>query len=108
MLILDLWGISFHGVVVFGLSKNLLLKSILGRCEMVVKMDILNSFMPNFQFLTHRPPLEAALLSSKMTASKLIEFELGKCGRIRGVFRTFELRVLTVIDCPKIAGAKGR
>ena len=26
----------------------------------------------------------------------------------RGVFRTFELRVLTVIDCPKIAGAKGR
>ena len=25
----------------------------------------------------------------------------------RGVFRTFELRVLTVIDCPKIAGAKG-
>ena len=23
----------------------------------------------------------------------------------RGVFRTFELRVLTVIDCPKIAGA---
>ena len=27
---------------------------------------------------------------------------------IRGVFRTFELRLLTVIDCPKIAGAKGR
>ena len=26
----------------------------------------------------------------------------------RGVFRTFELRVLTVIDCPKISGAKGR
>ena len=25
----------------------------------------------------------------------------------RGVFRTFELRVLTVIDVPKIAGAKG-
>ena len=25
----------------------------------------------------------------------------------RGVSRTFELRVLTVIDCPKIAGAKG-
>ena len=25
----------------------------------------------------------------------------------RGVFKTFELRVLTVIDCPKIAGAKG-
>ena len=28
--------------------------------------------------------------------------------RCRGVFRTFELRVLTVIDCPKIADAKGR
>ena len=27
--------------------------------------------------------------------------------QVRGVFRTFELRVLTVIDCPKIAGAKG-
>ena len=26
----------------------------------------------------------------------------------QGVFRTFELRVLTVIDCPKIVGAKGQ
>ena len=33
MLILDLWGISFHAVVVFGLGKNLLFKSILGHCE---------------------------------------------------------------------------
>ena len=32
MLILDLWGISFHAVVVFGLGKSLLFKSILGRC----------------------------------------------------------------------------
>ena len=32
MVILDLWGISFHAVVVFGLGKNLLFKSILGRC----------------------------------------------------------------------------
>ena len=32
MLILDLWGISFHAVVVFGLGKNLLFKSILGQC----------------------------------------------------------------------------
>ena len=36
MLILDLWGISFHDVVVFGLGKNLLFKSILGRCVVVV------------------------------------------------------------------------
>ena len=34
MLILDLWGISFHAVVVFGLGKNLLFKSILGRCAL--------------------------------------------------------------------------
>ena len=26
---------------------------------------------------------------------------------LRGVFMTFELQVLTVIDCPEIAGAKG-
>ena len=26
---------------------------------------------------------------------------------IRGVVKTFELQVLIVIDCPKIAGAKG-
>ena len=32
LLILDLWGISFHGVIVFGLGKNLLFKSVLGHC----------------------------------------------------------------------------
>ena len=32
LLILDLWGISFHAEVVFGLGKNLLSKSILGHC----------------------------------------------------------------------------
>ena len=32
--ILDLWGISFHAVVVFGLGKNLLFKSILGLCDL--------------------------------------------------------------------------
>ena len=30
MLIFDLWGISFHFVVVFGLGKDILLKSVLG------------------------------------------------------------------------------
>ena len=33
MLILELWGISFPAVVVFGLGKNLLFKSILGHCD---------------------------------------------------------------------------
>ena len=41
MLILDLWGISFHAVVVFGLDKNLLFKSILGRCGYVFDRDTL-------------------------------------------------------------------
>ena len=31
---LDPLGISFHAVVVFGLGKNLLFKSILGRCAL--------------------------------------------------------------------------
>ena len=33
LLKLDLWGISFHAVVVFGLGKNLLFESMLGRCQ---------------------------------------------------------------------------
>ena len=28
-----LWGISFHAVLVFGLDKDLLFKSVLGRCK---------------------------------------------------------------------------
>ena len=32
MLILDLWGVSFHAVVVFGLGKDFLFKSTLGHC----------------------------------------------------------------------------
>ena len=33
LLILDLWGISFHAVIVFGLGNNLLFKSVLGHCD---------------------------------------------------------------------------
>ena len=32
LLILDQWGMKVHAVVVFGLGKNLLFKSVLGRC----------------------------------------------------------------------------
>ena len=32
MLILDLWGVSFHTAVVFGLGKDFLFKSALGHC----------------------------------------------------------------------------
>ena len=35
LLILDLWGISFHAVLVFPLGKNLLFKSALGHCVIV-------------------------------------------------------------------------
>ena len=31
-LILDLWGISFHAVVVFGLGKDVLFESVLEHC----------------------------------------------------------------------------
>ena len=37
-MILDLWGTGFHAVVVFGLGKNLLLNSILGRCANLVNV----------------------------------------------------------------------
>ena len=33
MLILDLWGIGFHAVVVFGMGKDFLFKSVLGHCD---------------------------------------------------------------------------
>ena len=51
MLVLDLWGIGFHGVVVFGRAKNLLSKSILGLNNNVDR--ILLSFedvFTNFEF----------------------------------------------------------
>ena len=41
MQILDLWGVSVHAVVVFGLGKNLLFKSILGRCVYLQLKDLL-------------------------------------------------------------------
>ena len=37
--ILAEWGISFHAVVVFGLGKNLLFKSVLGRCGRLDCLD---------------------------------------------------------------------
>ena len=32
LLILELWDISFHAVIVFGMGKNLLFQSVLGHC----------------------------------------------------------------------------
>ena len=39
LLNLDLLGISFHAVVVFGMCKDLLFKSVLGRCVPSFFMD---------------------------------------------------------------------
>ena len=55
MLILDLWDVSFHAAVVFGLGKDFLFKSTLGHCVMFVifvnKVDdgamILKLYLPN-------------------------------------------------------------
>ena len=33
LLILGLWGISFHAEIVFDLGKNILFKSVLGHCD---------------------------------------------------------------------------
>ena len=52
MLILDLWGISFHPVVVFDLGKKLLFKSVLGNCgrffsEFVSRANNSKIYQPN-------------------------------------------------------------
>ena len=47
MLILDLWGISFHPVVVVGLGNDLLFNFIIGHCVTRVislKITLLKSF----------------------------------------------------------------
>ena len=38
LLTLALWGIDFHAVVVFGLGKDLLIKSVLEHCALRLKI----------------------------------------------------------------------
>ena len=40
LLILDLWGISFNAVIVFGLGKDFLFKSVLGHCDVYISIDL--------------------------------------------------------------------
>jgi hypothetical protein len=60
MLILDLWGISFHAVGVFGLGNDLLFKSVLGHCDMLLPNSlkksriVSNSYPPVALFLSKR------------------------------------------------------
>ena len=51
LLILDLWGIRFHVVVVFGLGKNLLFKYVLGHCDSLyrAKLRTLNFALKSFK-----------------------------------------------------------
>ena len=55
LLILDLWGISFHAEIVFGLGKNLLFKSVLGHCVNALNLhgraSIFGTISANFESL---------------------------------------------------------
>ena len=52
MLILDLWGISFHAVIVFCLGKNVLFKSVLGHCVLILFTIFLAALLENYVMLT--------------------------------------------------------
>ena len=55
LLILDLWGISFHAVVVFGLGKNLLFKSVLGHCgQVTISHDLKHSSLTAPSLTDHK------------------------------------------------------
>ena len=59
MLILDLWGISFHAVIVFGLGKNLLFKSVLGHCVKPLEPITIPKYrnnLNNFQIMVVTKP----------------------------------------------------
>ena len=50
MLILDIWGISYHAVVVFALGKNLLFKFGLRHCAIIDKhLDALSKWKSHMQ-----------------------------------------------------------
>ena len=65
MPILDLWGISFHAVVVFGLGKNLLFKSVLGHCVSSLKRIHVRSCLFFCIFLFMIPQFQP-LISTKI------------------------------------------
>ena len=56
-MILDLWGISFHAVVVFGLGKDILFKSVLGRCEIETPQLILPYSTATKTYCVYKCPL---------------------------------------------------
>ena len=54
MLILDLWGISLHAVIVFGLGKNLLFTSVLGHCVDLCQIDDITDYAFFFKMKNHK------------------------------------------------------
>jgi hypothetical protein len=60
LLILDIWGITFHAAIFFGLGKNLLFKSVLGRCEDPKKQLSMSDRKKNVKnhFVIYHPPFE--------------------------------------------------
>ena len=82
LLILDLWGISFHAVVVFGLGKNILFKSTLGHCADLHKSDLFGFYSrQTFQNLLGRLssiPQQSYLTLRAMGSQKSPE-PLGNC-----------------------------
>ena len=50
MLILDLWGVSFHAAVIFGLGKDFLFKSTLGHCALPLKRNYLLIYDEFFRY----------------------------------------------------------
>ena len=63
LLILHLWGISFHAVVVCGLGKTALFKSVLGHCVICCKNK---SYL--LLFLDHSRFLGDTILSSSLSS----------------------------------------
>ena len=87
MLILDLWGISFHALVGFGLGKNLLFKSVLGHCVMGLNPGYLLIF---FFYFTYR----IVLLAVRFTIL-LKEFS------VNSPFTDTALKALFMVDLAK-------
>ena len=73
MQILGLWGISFHAVVVFGLGKNLLVKSILGRCGR--EQDV-KRICPNFRTISCLSAFDTNQVTNYMYLYYLLVFAL--------------------------------
>ena len=72
MLILDLWGISFHTVVVFALGKNFLFKFALGHCGMGLGDNTFISFNKIISWLYK---LENAIESKFVSIKYLLKYK---------------------------------